>query len=816
MTLGSFARLIIRGSRVLAIGALFVTGPTGAVELGTPSPVAQGIDQVGTAVGTEGQPVLGNNHLDADVVGDLVGGGGNAITVCFPHLLAPVTATLEFTTTVCACSGTQIVAISAANGTEVCDDIENSSFNQGCSQRGACTNNGDPGALMDIVGPFSFTPSCTNCQTGDWRFLTAEVPAAPTRVTISGLSDAAAATVDFFSLNVGGTLIQTGPFSSTFATETTGASLASTISGLSGLITASYAANVLTITASNTGPISFTGLRLETTTPATTTVYSIKPLNDPAAAAANKFTLKIDGVDVNQSSVNFFAATNLPTLATVLDVIPGVDVFDASIDDDATVTLIADNSCPVTQSVNIANVGDHFTLSDVDLGFSANNNWRSDIQAILRSPAGTEVKVIDDPNGFTDDRDNYDVLLDDASGNPLDDGNNDDTAAPFYDRTATPSNPLSAFNGQDAFGTWTLKLCDDFGDFAGTYIRSRLILRGHSGLSVVASGPGPRVFTNLSLSATPPQVTNINSNMDTGDGSLVEAEGVGVALSQLLVSFDSVVLDPPDVVLLDNDVTNPANYLLFEDGANNTVDTVDCAFGLQTDDTAVPVNSVSYNSTTRTATLNLNGGIPLGPGTYRLHVCGTTSITDGVGQRLDGNGDGTGGDDFVRTFSILDFDGDGDPDYSDPDDDNDGMSDAFEDANMLDPKDPDDAGVDLDGDGLTNLEEFNIDPDLDPRDPDTDGDGIGDALDTDPINVSNGCTPGDLDQATVGGLVTTDLTCAGRLSVSVDPGTVVQDPGHLRLIGPIVTFPSDFEACQLTVISADPCPACPGPSLWPQ
>lgn len=32
---------------------------------------------------------------------------------------------------------------------------------------------------------------------------------------------------------------------------------------------------------------------------------------------------------------------------------------------------------------------------------------------------------------------------------------------------------------------------------------------------------------------------------------------------------------------------------------------------------------------------------------------------NGFAEQLDGNGDGTGGDDFIRTFSVRDSDGDG-------------------------------------------------------------------------------------------------------------------------------------------------------------
>jgi hypothetical protein len=68
------------------------------------------------------------------------------------------------------------------------------------------------------------------------------------------------------------------------------------------------------------------------------------------------------------------------------------------------------------------------------------------------------------------------------------------------------------------------------------------------------------------------------------------------------------------------------------------------------------------------------------------------------------------------------------------DTDNDGMPDGWESRHGLAPLDPSDAGLDPDGDGLTNLEEYHIG--TNPHDPDSDHDGVGDReewfLGTDP------------------------------------------------------------------------------------
>lgn len=71
-------------------------------------------------------------------------------------------------------------------------------------------------------------------------------------------------------------------------------------------------------------------------------------------------------------------------------------------------------------------------------------------------------------------------------------------------------------------------------------------------------------------------------------------------------------------------------------------------------------------------------GGQLALGSYRLFVCGSTSVKNLLNEKLDGNRDGIPGDDFIRDFHIVsdatDTDDDGLPDFLDEDDD-DGMSD---------------------------------------------------------------------------------------------------------------------------------------------
>ena len=96
---------------------------------------------------------------------------------------------------------------------------------------------------------------------------------------------------------------------------------------------------------------------------------------------------------------------------------------------------------------------------------------------------------------------------------------------------------------------------------------------------------------------------------------------------------------------------NANNYILVEQGANNTFDTLSCEFGVQTDDKEISIDSVSYDPNTFTAVLSVNGGAYLREGDYRLFVCGTSSIRDLVGNVLN-NGEFDTISDFGIRFPV--------------------------------------------------------------------------------------------------------------------------------------------------------------------
>jgi LPXTG-site transpeptidase (sortase) family protein len=80
---------------------------------------------------------------------------------------------------------------------------------------------------------------------------------------------------------------------------------------------------------------------------------------------------------------------------------------------------------------------------------------------------------------------------------------------------------------------------------------------------------------------------------------------------------------------------NPANYKLFSIGANGAFDTVNCAGGVLPDDVNISVGPANYDPATKQVTLTFNNGAPLPAGNYRLLLCGTTSLEDLAGNKLN-------------------------------------------------------------------------------------------------------------------------------------------------------------------------------------
>ena len=112
-----------------------------------------------------------------------------------------------------------------------------------------------------------------------------------------------------------------------------------------------------------------------------------------------------------------------------------------------------------TSTINIPSGS---SISDVNVNVNITHTWINDLTVSLTSPAGTTVQLFSrqcDPNTGIND---VNATFDDA-GIPVVCGN-----SPGISGTVIPAQALSAFNGQNPTGNWTLTVRDDFNGDGGS------------------------------------------------------------------------------------------------------------------------------------------------------------------------------------------------------------------------------------------------------------------------------------------------------------------------------------------------------------
>jgi subtilisin-like proprotein convertase family protein len=153
-------------------------------------------------------------------------------------------------------------------------------------------------------------------------------------------------------------------------------------------------------------------------------------------------------------------------------------------------------------------------VSDVNLGLNISHATRGQLKVTLQAPGDATATTI--VNTSSDSYDNYDVLIDDASGNAINDGSNDTVASPYYDRTAGPSTngSLDSFNRVRSLGTWTVFICDNTNNTTGSVNLVRLDLTGTPTAVELKSftATGSRKATILSWETTS-ELDNLGFNL---------------------------------------------------------------------------------------------------------------------------------------------------------------------------------------------------------------------------------------------------------------------------------------------------------------
>ncbi|MDX6695391.1 MAG: hypothetical protein QOF02_2994 [Blastocatellia bacterium] len=180
------------------------------------------------------------------------------------------------------------------------------------------------------------------------------------------------------------------------------------------------------------------------------------------------------------------------------------------------------------------------TIGSTTVGID--HTWIGDITIKVTSPQGTTVSVFDRPGvpattvGFN--RNNIcNMLLDDEGGFPsVETADIEPVTGNF-----SPNNPMSAFDGQNPNGTWTINVSDSAGQDTGSVRAFTLQISTFACQSVTAPSPKPFDFTgdgkaDLSVfssgtntwsvvdSSTPLAAPTINTSFGTAGDVLVPAD----------------------------------------------------------------------------------------------------------------------------------------------------------------------------------------------------------------------------------------------------------------------------------------------------
>ena len=164
-------------------------------------------------------------------------------------------------------------------------------------------------------------------------------------------------------------------------------------------------------------------------------------------------------------------------------------------------------------------------------------------------------------------------------------------------------------------------------------------------VSALTSDPAPandQGTVVISTEGTPPTVTAFSSDLgaalDTCSTLTERPQGVLVTFSEPLQRGPDPLGNSGSALSADD----PSAYRLVTPGPDHSLQTLDCSAVLG-DDTEIAVSAVTLAPDSQSATLT--AATPLPDGSLGLLVCGADALVDLAGNPLDGNGDGTGGDD---------------------------------------------------------------------------------------------------------------------------------------------------------------------------
>lgn len=318
-----------------------------------------------------------------------------------------------------------------------------------------------------------------------------------------------------------------------------------------------------------------------------------------------------------------------------------------------TAALAIPDLATVTSTITSSVLG---LISDINVRINISHTYDSDLDVFLVHSDGTQVELFTDVGGSGANFVNT-VLDQQATTGVI--GTSGFNTAPFTG-TFRPEGDLSVLNGKLASGVWTLRIIDDFSGDVGTLNNWDLIIAASPDVAVTtnALGNGSFNLANGSSQVRLAPLTGFSNTIPTDGLRTVTAAGAPIfdqrygslaaavapkvqnvvfgdggihrsIVNSITVDFDSVVVLSPGAFVLER-----------KNGA---------AWDNLDSELTIGVATSLFNGNTR-ATLSFTGsgiiGGSLADGNYRLTMIAGNILKGGL--QLDGDGNGTGGDNFVR------------------------------------------------------------------------------------------------------------------------------------------------------------------------
>jgi subtilisin-like proprotein convertase family protein len=219
------------------------------------------------------------------------------------------------------------------------------------------------------------------------------------------------------------------------------------------------------------------------------------------------------------------------------------------------------------------------TISDVNvLNLNGTHTWINDLDFNLTSPQGTAVQIM---ARSCSSEDNFALNLDDEASS------GSWPCPPVGGGTYQPSNSLSAFDGQNSGGTWTLTIDDNANQDGGSLNGWSLEICAEGAGPTATNTPVPPTATNTSV---PPTATNTPipgpTNTPVPGGS-----EVFYMSSTTSGNAGGVAFNDEDIVAYDS---GTGTWSLFFDGSDVGVTTDINAFALLSDGSIL----MSFDNTT--------------------------------------------------------------------------------------------------------------------------------------------------------------------------------------------------------------------------